>query len=288
MKRLRRSQRRIGRGGLSLLAMLGLFAGGAAAATQSHESSVGMPARIVQQVLPGTELVPRPLGTDSEVVLRIIEVFPHGSDQRYTFEYYGLEPGDYDLRDWLVRKDGSSTEDLPAMPVTIHSVLPPGAVKPSRLPVGELPELGGYQWTLIGISVLWMFGLVVLIYWRRGQAIAARGVAARPPPTLAQRLRPLVEGAIAGKLSSQQRSTLEMSLLAYWRQRLQLDDLTAADVLARVKAHPDAGPLWLGLEDWLHRPNPPQDVDVAALLRPYENVADLVGPLDSPEAVRAV
>ena len=47
------------------------------------------------------------------VVLRIVDVYPHGTAFRYDLEYYGLEPGTFDLRDYLRRKDGSSTADLP-------------------------------------------------------------------------------------------------------------------------------------------------------------------------------
>ena len=36
--------------------------------------------------------------------------------------------------------------------------------------------------------------------------------------------------------------------------------------------HPEAGPLLQQLESWLHRPGPADRVDVAGLLKPYQDV----------------
>jgi len=49
-------------------------------------------------------------------------------------------------------------------------------------------------------------------------------------------------------------------------------------VLVDLREHPDAGPLLRGLEDWLHRPEPRESVDVGALLAPYRDLpADALG-----------
>src|SRR5262245_49219942 len=70
--------------------------------------TVGMSGRMDQVVLPGSELEVKPLeDRRTPVVLRIANVYPHGTAKRYDFVYYGLEPGSYDLRNFLRRKDGS-------------------------------------------------------------------------------------------------------------------------------------------------------------------------------------
>ena len=105
-----------------------------------------MPGKIDQLVLPGTELEVKPLeDRRAPLVLRIAEAYPHGSAFRYDLVYYGLEPGDYDLRNYLRRKDGSALGELPPIPVKVDPVLPPGQVEPNPLALERSPSLGGYR-----------------------------------------------------------------------------------------------------------------------------------------------
>src|SRR5919199_1044228 len=105
---------------------------GSARAEDQRRATVGMPARIDQVVMPGPELVARPLDDPrAPVVLRVVNTYPHGTAFRYDLVYYGLEPGTFDLRGYRRRKDGSSTAGLPPLKVTIEPLLPPGQVVPN-------------------------------------------------------------------------------------------------------------------------------------------------------------
>ena len=158
-----------------LLALLSSFA----SVEDKRESTVGMPARIEEIVLPGTELEATPGYVKSPLVLRITATRPHGTELRYDLEYSGLDPGSYDLKDWLRRKDGSSTADLPSIPVTIRSVLPAGQVRPHPPGTGSVPSFGGYRALLVVAGVIWAAGLAALLLAgrRRKSAEAER---ARP------------------------------------------------------------------------------------------------------------
>src|SRR6516162_1558386 len=104
-------------------------------------STVGMPAKIEQLVLPGPELEAKPLeDRRAPVVVRITGVYPHGTAFRYDLVYYALEPGDYDLRNFLRRKDGAALGDLPAIPVRVDPVLPPGQIEPNALALARSPS----------------------------------------------------------------------------------------------------------------------------------------------------
>ncbi len=117
-----------------------------ALADDQRQTTVGMPGRIDQIMLPGSQLEMKPLqDSRSPIVLRITGSFPHGSAFRYDLVFYGLEPGEFDLKDYLIRSDGSSTEDLPAIRVTVRPVLPPGQVEPNQLRTRPTPRLGGYR-----------------------------------------------------------------------------------------------------------------------------------------------
>jgi len=237
------------------------------------ETTVGMTGKLEGVVLPGSELKAKRL-TDrkSKVVVRVAQVYPHGTAFRYDLEYYGLEPGTHDLRDYLERKDGTPTSDLPPLSVKVNPVLPPGQVEPNKLEIERGPRLGGYRWLVIGVIVLWVLVLVVLIgsffFPRRKKAFTAPD----RPLSLAERLQPLVEGAVAGTLSRAELANLERALLAYWRKRLKLENAEPGEAMEKLRKHPEASPLLAQLEAWLHRPGPPTPVDVPALLAPYRDL----------------
>jgi hypothetical protein len=237
-------------------------------------TTVGMPARIEQLVLPGTELEAKPIeDRRTPIVLRIVNFYAHGTAFRYDIVYYGLEPGEFDLKDSVRRKDGSPTTDLPSIPVKIEPVLPPGQIEPHRLALAPSPFLGGYRLLLIVGALVWTAGLIAILVAgrrKRGQAI----LAAVKPVTLADRLKPLVEKALAGTLKEGQHAELERFLIGYWRKRLKLERCAPAEFMPLLRDHDEAGPLFLRLEDWLHRPaGTAEPVDLNALLEPYQSVA---------------
>jgi hypothetical protein len=228
-----------------------------------------MPGRIEQIVLPGSELEVKPLDDRKlPIVLRIAAAFPHGTTYRYDLVYYGLDAGTYDLKDYLRRKDGSSTADLPALKVEIKTLLPPGQIRPHALETAAGPWLGGYRlWLVVG-GIVWGLGLLAILLVGRKRRWA-KTASSNQPVTMAERLRPYVEAARTGSLSASERAELERLLLTFWQRRLGLESAKPQEAFAALRQHPDAGPLLKQLEDWLHRPQPARDVDVAALLRAY-------------------
>jgi hypothetical protein len=120
-------------------------------------------------------------------------------------------------------------------------------------------------------------GVLLAILLARRRRIQTALPMARPL-TLADHLRPLVEGAMAGKLAPERLAELERGLIAYWSRRLGVANRKPADALAVLRRHPEAGPLLVQLEIWLHRPRPAATIDVASLLEPYRTVpADGLG-----------
>jgi hypothetical protein len=232
-----------------------------------------MTGRLEGVVLPGTELTERRLeDRKGKVVLRVARVYPHGSAFRYDLEYFGLEPGTHDLREYLQRRDGTPLGELPPLLVKVNPVLPPGQVQPNKLEIEKSPRLGGYRILLIVGIAVWAIGLAVLLgsfFFPRRKTAA---VASERPVSLAERLLPLIEGAVAGTLSRAQLANLERALLAYWRKRLKLESAEPGAAVEALRTHPEAGPLLAQLEAWLHQPGPAQSVDVPKLLAPYRDL----------------
>ena len=110
-----------------------------------------------------------------------------------------FEPGDYDLAQFLRRKDGSATSDLPKIPVKVTTLLPAGQIEPTALTFRSLPWLGGYRLLMIALAVFWIAGLVWLLYPKRKQAAVVRDDLGPQGISLADRLRPLVSDAMAAR-----------------------------------------------------------------------------------------
>jgi hypothetical protein len=206
------------------------------------------------------------------MVVRVASTRQVSGGTEYDLRYMGLEPGDYDLRDYLVRLDGEKVSGLPAIPVKVVGILPP--VHDGKL-VGQeskgLPFLGGYRWLAGGVVALWLLVWAPIVL--AGRKKKAAPVAPPPPaPTLADRLRPLVEAAAMGRLSTEGQSQLERLLLWHWRTRLGLVDVDSGEAIIAMRRHPEAGALLRALEGWLHRPAGAEQVDVAGVLAPYRFV----------------
>lgn len=226
----------------------------------------------VEVVLPGTALEPKPFEHKGRLIVRIAETRPRGDSIWYDFRYTGLVPGNYDLRGYLQRPDGSTTNNLPPIPVRVAPLLPEThnglLVEPRASPLGRL---GGYTTLMIVTAVVWALLFIPLVWRHRKKAAPA--VVAPPEPTFAQRLRPLVEQAAAGTLSGDGQAQLERMLLNYWRDRLALGTMDMAQAIGKLRDHPEAGELLRALESWLHRPAGSAAVDVAAVLKPYRNIS---------------
>ena len=226
--------------------------------------------------MPGTELEPKPLvDRESKVVVRVVGVFPHGTASRYNISYYGLEPGTFDLKDYLRRKDGTSTADLPPIPVTIRAILPPGQIEPNALEATPSLFRGRYRLTMFLATVAWFAGLVAIVLVGRRRARQGDRSPSSQPLTLADRLRPLVDRAMLGTLGPGERAELERFLIDYWRRKLGLEGASPGRAIETIRADEEAGALLRQLEAWLHRPpGESTPIDLAGLLEPYRALPD--------------
>lgn len=248
-----------------------------AAPSPAGSPTVGMEGRL-EVTLPGTVLEARPVEHKARLVLRIAETRPRGEALWYDLRYIGFVPGSYDLRTNLVRLDGSPVTNLPSLPVSIAPLLPEQhdgmLIQPESSPLGRL---GGYRTWMIAAGVVWALLFIPLVWRRRRKEAVASATPA--VPTLADRLRPLVEQAAAGKLSADGQAQLERILLNYWREKLGLGSEDMAEALRRLRAHAEAGELLRALEGWLHRPPGSAPVNVATVLEPYRAIADPAAPV---------
>ncbi len=242
-----------------------------ATAEDNRDPTVGAAGWIDGIVLPGSELVGKPLDPVAPIIVRVVKATADGDSFRYDLQFHGMEPGKYNLAEWLLRKDGTATDDLPEISVEVVSLLPPGQIEPNALDQGILPWLGGYRKVATALVVLWLAGLVAMILWgswKRNEEV----VEEEPKVTLADMLQARLESASSKQMDPKSYAELERMLFAFWRKRLNLEELSVEAALADIHADQDAGPLMKQLELWMHSPNPDKDVDLAQLLLPYRSM----------------
>ena len=231
---------------------------------------VGQPLEIRDLYLPGGEVKATPRrDRKPPLMVRILEVKPAKNGSRYDFEVQGLEAGSYNLADFLEAPAGTA---LPSIPLEITSALPPGITYPHDIPPGNLPELGGYRTMMIVLGSLWLAGLAVILVWRKKKAPRSDSNALATA-TLAERLRPLVDAAAKGQLATDDRAKLERLVIGHWREhRPDSAALPPAEAMVKLRSDPQAAPLFLALERWLHaRSSETTQAEIDQLLAPYSN-----------------
>ncbi len=229
---------------------------------------VGQPLEIRDIYVPGGEVKAKPRrDRKPPLMLRILEVKPAKDGSRYDFEVQGLEAGTYNLANFLEAPAGTT---LPAIPLEITTALPEGLVHPNPAEAGELPEFGGYKTRMKILIALWFAGLIAILLWRKKKTASAADTAESIQP-LADRLRPLIAAASKGELASDDRAKLERLVIGHWREhRPDIAALPPAEAMTQLRHDPEAAPLFLALERWLHaRSSETTQAEIDQLLAPY-------------------
>lgn len=233
----------------------------------------------------------RPAKTEpqSPLTLRIESVESQENGEfKYRLLYTGLEPGVFNLTDFLLNPLGGRLKQ-PLAIVTVHSNIPTRAqfsivhdqirYQPKFFPYTILMVVAGLVWVGAGVRLF------------RPQKPVPQPV---PPPqaeqentetepqreTLASLLRPLVEKAADKSITSREKAQIEQILFLYWGKHLELDHLDSAEQMRRIRDHTQAGALLRTVDQWLYQPAsviPVEEINTS--LAKYESIpADELPP----------
>ena len=235
-------------------------------------TTIGFPQQLNEWVIPGSPVEAQPIhNRDQAVVVRILETYPHGTDFRYDIEYQVLEPGTFNLANYLRRVDTADPTPIPPIEVEVRSLLGTGQILPAELAHRRIWYLSFYRLVLILGGLVWLLGLGLLVFYGRAWNTEAVHSSTKEL-TIAERLEPLLNNALQGELSVDQQAELERLLEGYWRNRLGLHDVPAPQLRERLRQHPEASQLLQFLDNWLHRPANAaiSSAELEAILRPYQ------------------
>ena len=220
----------------------------------------------------------------SPILVRVTDTTPTAAVDAahiYRIDFIGLVAGEYDLRTLVAHADGTEASTLEPMPVTIVSTLP----ERHGTDLFGAPDRPGFvashyrtiAWTL---GALWLAVPVAVLItrWLRRRP-APPPPAPIPRPTLADQIRPLAQAAMARALSVEEQARLELLLYAFWRNRRDLAAQSPPQAIASLRSDPEASPLILALEGWIHSSEPHRGPSLDELLAPYAAHAaiDLAG-----------
>jgi hypothetical protein len=232
---------------------------------------VGRGVDLLDVLLSGGELhVRKSRGLADPLVLRITGTYQHGTAGfRYDFHCVPMIAGKHDLTQFLETAEGQPAKGLPPLIVEATGVLPagpPGILE--ERPVAKPPRAGGYERLIPYGIALWVIGGAGAIWYYRRQKITRQLAASRPPLTLAQKLRPLLERAITEPLGTPEKAELERLMLAHGRSQLGLEHAADPAVWQALRNNPETASWLQTLESWLHRPasSPPTTEELRELL----------------------
>lgn len=201
----------------------------------------------------------RPRADQTPLSPVLVRVNPIEGSSKQRIEFVGNVVGDYDLRDYLEREDGKPLSDLPPLPVTVVSQLPPNHGT-------DLYSSGTtwFDWSAHYRLLLWLaVGVWValpaawLIYRAtRKKPEAAPLPTAPAPPTLEDQLRAALSAAAARTLSTQEKAQLELLVFRFFSERLNRPFLGTTDdmseTLRAIRLNPETRELVNAIERWLH------------------------------------
>ncbi|MGB0991430.1 MAG: hypothetical protein ACPG32_03065 [Akkermansiaceae bacterium] len=254
----------------SLLVLLVILPLAGPAAEPLATASLGQPFELNDIYIKGgkVEAIPRK-DRESSLVVRVLEVKSAEGGFRYDLEVYGLDPGEYMLRDFLRFKSTQKEVvelDAEVEIVSMHplDVLP----KPETIPHVPPEKMGGYKTLLIAACVVWFVILLLIFFYRKPKPDE---VEEKLPPTLHEKLTGLITAASQGDLGDRDRAQLERLIIGHWKQKLpELAEASPDKALAKLRVHDEASPLILKIEQWLHAPNPSvSQQEIQQLLEPY-------------------
>jgi len=170
----------------------------------------------------------------------------------YDVRYIVNHAGDFDLKDYLRFRDGSDPNGLPSFKVRGLERLSQSL----EARIAETEETGvrlraWYHETLCMLAVAWIGWLLLLVFWNRRRVRAA--LAGPAGPTLAERIRAVLDQLEAGPIDADRQAELELMIFRQWRQARAWGDQPMARSLAAFRADPEVAEAYAELETWLHR-----------------------------------
>lgn len=223
---------------------------------ENQQAPLGIPTRFTDIYIAGEKVEPIPrTDSSSSLVIRVLAIKPASEGYRYDMEVYGLDQGVHSLAKFLrfTQNQLPVTELETTLEVTTQhpsDILP----KPQPLKHSTPENLSNYRSTIWVLALVWVIVLVWILIYRKPKP-KNLGEEARVE-SAHEKLQKLVLATAHGELNLTQKSTLERLIIGHWKKQIPgLDSLSTSEAISKLRTHPEASPLVLKIEHWLHAPS---------------------------------
>lgn len=257
---------------LILLLVVAFTLQGKADDQSSASSPLGLPVKLTDIYIPGTEVEPVPrTNLSSSLVIRILEIKPASEGFRYDMEIYGLDPGSHQLAQYLRYADSKQavTDLNKSLEVTIQhpaDTLP----KPQDLSYSAPKNLSNYRVIMTSLAVIWALAFLLIIFYRKRSR--TEGTEEAAAPSTYEKIQSLVLATAHGDLTHSQKAELERLIIGHWKKQVPgLEVMPTSEAITQLRSHTEASPLVLKIEHWLHAPSPSvTQKEIAPLLSSFK------------------
>ncbi len=202
--------------------------------------------------IPGERLAAVSMDERAPALVRVEVLRETPDGYLYAIDFVALEPGEYDVMNYL-RTAAGRPPDAPPRMMTVERKLP----DTFQGEIGIIPRRVGippawYKPTAWTFAVLWGLCLPALVFLKRKKAPLQ--VASQPgAPSLEERLKALLDG-VGDDESKEVWQKLEATLIHYLVEARNVSPAKAFDQLLELKRDGTAGPVIRQFERCLHAP----------------------------------
>ena len=238
-----------------------------ATAENENKTSVGVGIVIEDVEISGSKVIPVPR-TDykTPIVLRIVSAEQTENGYLYSIHAEGLDPGNYDLTEFIKRADNTTLE-TEAIPLEVYSVLDTPLTEPRKLTPTKPKNIGGYKKLLIMSGVLWVIGLVAIIYYKKTKITPVE--IKTPPPTLTEKISALLKQG-QDNIDTDTQAQLERLMIGHWIEKFpELEGKPIQESLTTLRNNEESGDMIRSVEKWLHSGEKVSQEEIERTLAPY-------------------
>jgi hypothetical protein len=233
-------------------------------AAQEKSGDVGLTKKL-NVTFPGEKLMAAKVDDKSRAMVRILTAQKSGDGYKYEMEFIGLEPGEYNLIDYL------RTENDEPLTFKKHQI-----EVGTSLAVGFDGELLDYQKTsrnLIpwykkinyAVMAIWALLLPVIILYGRKKKKADE-IVVEEEKSINEKIRGLLS-SMGNSSSKELWQKVESLIFQHWCEKKNLQGMPMHEAIIKLKEDDEAGPFILKLEKGIHSQEFKDEKGITALIQ---------------------
>ena len=232
----------------------------------ADKGNVGMVKRL-KVTLDGELLMAAKVDDKADAMVRIISTEKTANGFIYDLEFMGLEPGEYNLINYLRKASNGEKADLDEVKVEVGTELNAETWKGELLDFQKTVDTLTPWYKKLNYLFLafWVVILMVIIFYGRKKKEEDE-VEVVQEKSLNEKICDLL-GSLEGNSTKELWQRIEGLIFQHWYERKNLEGLPMHEAIVKLKADSEAGPFILKLEKGLHSKDYRNEQEVSAMIK---------------------